>query len=329
MAFTDELTIYAKAGDGGDGVVRWRQEKFVPRGGPAGGNGGRGGDVIVEAIRDVNILSKYSAKPKFVAQNGTAGSKKSMHGENAEPLVVLLPVGSLLTNKETGDQFELTEVGQRVKILEGGRGGFGNEHFKASTNTTPYEWTPGKPGQDGTFSIELRLFADVGLVGFPNAGKSTLIQAITNSKSKVGAYQFTTLDPHLGAFYEFVVADIPGIIEGASEGKGLGHKFLKHISRTKTLIHLVSFENEAEEKGGMMKSYKAIRKELEDFDPKLLEKDEFILLTKTDVVDEDTLKQVQKEFEKLGKPVFAITMFDEEEVKEFEHKLLEILRTQK
>jgi len=326
MAFVDELTIYAKAGDGGDGVVRWRQEKFVPQGGPSGGNGGRGGDVYLEAVRDVNILSKYSSRPKFKAENGRAGSKKSQHGENGEELVIKIPVGSIIRNTETGDEYELLEADQRIKILDGGRGGLGNEHFKASTNTTPYEWTPGKTGQDGTFAIELRLFADVGLVGFPNAGKSTLIQAITNSKSKIASYQFTTLDPHLGAFYEFIVSDIPGIIEGASGGKGLGHKFLKHISRTRTIVHLVSFENEIDNEGGMMKSYKAIRKELEDFDPRLLEKDEYILLTKTDVADEKIVKRVTKEFEKLGKPVFAITMFDDNQTKEFEHKLLEILR---
>lgn len=326
MAFVDELTIYAKAGDGGNGVVRWRHEKFVPQGGPSGGNGGRGGNVYFEAVRDVNILSKYSHRPKFIAVNGDAGSKKSQQGENGEDLIIKLPIGSIIVNIDTGDRYELLNADEKIKVLEGGRGGLGNEHFKASTNTTPYEWTPGKTGDNGTFKIELRLFADIGLVGFPNAGKSTLIQALTNSKSKIASYQFTTLDPHLGAFYEFIVADIPGIIEGASEGKGLGYKFLKHISRTRTLVHLVSFENETEEKGGMMNAYKAIRKELGDFDSKLLEKDEYILLTKSDVVDTDTVARVQKEFQELGKPVFVVTMFDDGQVKEFEHKLLELLR---
>lgn len=326
MAFVDELTIYAKAGNGGDGVVRWRQEKFVPRGGPSGGNGGNGGDVYVEAIRDVGILAKYSHNPEFVARNGEAGSRKSMHGENGEDLTILLPVGSVITNLEDGTIYELATVGQRFKLLSGGRGGYGNEHFKASTNTTPYEWTPGKPGQDAKFSIELRLFADVGLVGFPNAGKSTLIQALTNSKSKIGAYAFTTLDPHLGAFYDYVIADIPGIIEGASTGKGLGHKFLRHISRTKTLIHLVSFENEIGNEGGMLSAYKAIRKELEDFDPNLLKKDEFVLLTKTDMVGEDVVKRVKKEFSNITKNCMVISMFEEKEIKEFEEKLLDILK---
>lgn len=326
MAFVDELKIYAKAGDGGNGVIRWRQEKFIPKGGPSGGDGGRGGDVYIESVRDVSILSKYSHNPEFLAEKGEDGSRKSMHGVNGEDKVILLPIGALITNLSTGAQYELTSPGQKIKILRGGKGGFGNEHFKASTNTTPYEWTPGKKGEEAEFSIELRLFADLGLVGFPNAGKSSLIQSITNSKSKIGAYAFTTLDPHLGAFYDFVIADIPGIIEGAGEGRGLGIKFLKHISRTKTLVHLVSFENEIEKEGGMMEAYKTIRKELEVFDPKLLEKDEFILLTKTDMVPQKMVKDILKQFSKLKKPVIALSMFDGEQVKEFEQEILKILR---
>jgi GTP-binding protein len=326
MAFVDELTIYAKAGDGGNGVVRWRQEKFIPEGGPSGGDGGRGGDVYIETIRDVAILAKYSHNPKFIADNGEDGSRKSMHGENGKDAVIQLPLGSLVINKTTGQVLELTKVGERIKILSGGKGGYGNEHFKASTNTTPYEWTPGKTGEDAELFVELRLFADLGLVGFPNAGKSTLIQALTNSKSKIGAYAFTTLDPHLGAFYEFVIADIPGIIEGAGEGKGLGIKFLKHIARTKTLVHLISFENEALKEGGMMEAYETIRKELATFDEKLLEKDEFILLTKTDMVTPDEVQKVVKQFSKLKKPFLAVSMFDGEEMKTFEQEILKLLR---
>jgi len=326
MAFVDELKIYAKAGDGGNGVIRWRQEKFVPQGGPSGGDGGNGGDVYLEAIRDVGILSKYSHNPEFKAKKGEDGSKKSMKGENGEDMVIQLPVGSVVTNVATGQTFELLKVGEKIKILHGGKGGFGNEHFKASTNTTPYEWTPGKSGQEAEFFVELRLFADLGLVGFPNAGKSSLIQALTNSKSKIGAYAFTTLDPHLGAFYEFVIADIPGIIEGAGKGKGLGTKFLKHISRTKTLVHLVSFEHELEKEGGMMEAYQSIRNELEAFDPKLLEKDEFILLTKTDMVSEEVQKRVVKQFSKLKKPLLAVTLFDNDQIKTFEQEILKVLR---
>jgi GTPase len=215
----------------------------------------------------------------------------------------------------------LTEEGQQILVLKGGKGGLGNDHFKSSVNTTPYESTPGKIGEAAHFHIELRLFADLGLVGYPNAGKSTLINAVTNAKSKIGAYAFTTLDPHLGVLQEFVIADIPGIIEGASEGKGLGVKFLKHIKRTKMLAHLVSFENE-----DMMQMYKNIRKELENYDPELAKKDEVIILTKTDMSDEKTIAKTVKTFEKLGKTVLTMSAFDDESVKKVGDELVKILR---
>jgi GTP-binding protein len=321
MAFVDELKIFAKAGTGGDGVVRWRQDKFEDRGGPAGGDGGRGADVYIEAVKDSGLLASYTHDTRFVAPNGEHGAKKKMKGEDGEDFVIKLPVGSVVTHIETGDVYELTEAGQRILILKGGKGGLGNDHFKSSVNTTPYESTPGKPGESGNFFIELRLFADIGLVGYPNAGKSTLINSVTNAKSKVGAYAFTTLDPHLGVLQEFVIADIPGIIEGASEGKGLGVKFLKHIKRTKMIAHLVSFENE-----DMMQSYKNIRKELENYDVDLAKKDEVIILTKTDMTDAKTVEKTKKEFEKLSKPVFVMSAFDDESVKKIGDELVKILR---
>lgn len=321
MAFVDELTIYARAGKGGDGVVRWRQEKFIDRGGPAGGDGGKGGDVYIEGVKDSGLLASYTHDTRFIAENGEDGFKKSMEGKNGDDLIIKLPVGSVVTNKKTGEEFELTEAGQRIPILYGGKGGLGNEHFKSSTNTTPYESTPGKSGEEGNFHIELRLFADLGLVGYPNAGKSTLITALTNSKSKIGSYAFTTLDPHLGVLQEFVIADIPGIIEGASEGKGLGLKFLKHIKRTQMIAHLVSFENE-----DMMQTYKNIRQELENYDEELAAKPEVILLTKTDMVDAETVAKTKKEFEKLGKPVLVMSAFDDEATKKVGDELVKILR---
>lgn len=321
MAFVDELKIFAKAGTGGDGVVRWRQDKFEDRGGPAGGDGGRGADVYIEGVKDSGLLSSYTHDTRFLAPNGEAGAKKKMKGEDGEDLYIKLPVGSVVTNLENGEVYELTEEGQKILILKGGKGGLGNEHFKSSVNTTPYESTPGKPGEQGHFQIELRLFADLGLVGYPNAGKSTLINAVTNSKSKIGAYAFTTLDPHLGMLQEFVIADIPGIIEGASEGKGLGVKFLKHIKRTKTIAHLVSFENE-----NMIETYKNIRKELENYDKDLAQKDEVIILTKTDMTTPDVIEKTKKEFEKLNKPVFVMSAFDDESVKMVGDELVRILR---
>lgn len=322
MAFIDEIKFYAEAGRGGDGVVRWRQEKFVPRGGPAGGDGGRGGDFYIEAVRDIGKLAEYKAKKEFSAGRGEDGGKQSLHGKNGENFFLKLPIGSIVKNIETGETWQLEEEGQKIMLLRGGYGGYGNEHFKSSTNTTPEERNLGAEGETGNFSVELELFADVGLVGLPNAGKSSLLNSLTNAQAKIGDYAFTTLDPNLGAFFGYIIADIPGLIEGASEGKGLGTKFLRHIKRTKMLAHLVSFENE-----DMMKTYKEIRKELEKFGQGLDDKNEIIILTKTDVVEDkkEIVKKV-KEFEKLGKPVFNLSLFDDESVKSFGDELIKILR---
>lgn len=331
MAFIDELNIYAEAGRGGDGVVRWRQEKFVPKGGPAGGDGGRGGDFYVLAVRDVGRLASYKGKKEFIADRGEDGGNKSLHGANGADYVLELPIGSVITNTDTGERFELNTIDQKILILKGGYGGYGNEHFKSSVNTTPQERNEGQEGEKGHFQVELELFADVGLVGEPNAGKSSLLNMVTNAKAKVGNYAFTTLDPNLGDFYGFIIADIPGIIEGASEGKGLGVKFLRHIKRTKMLAHLVSLENV-----DPMDTYKKIRRELESYDKKnnlinddgLAHKEEIIILTKTDVIEDKKLVEKKiKEFQKLakGKKVFAISLYDDKQIEDFKHELSKIL----
>ncbi len=320
--FIDEIKFHAIAGRGGDGVVRWRQEKFIDRGGPNGGDGGRGGSVYAIAVQDIHILSKYKHKKEFKAERGDDGAGGSRHGKDGGDLVIELPIGSVITNIENGASVSLEKVGQKELLLKGGVGGYGNEQFKSSINTTPTKATKGSFGEEGNFKIELQLFADVGLVGLPNAGKSSLLNSLTNAHAKIGAYQFTTLDPNLGDFYKYIIADIPGLIEGASDGKGLGTKFLRHIKRTKMIAHLVSFENE-----NMMKVYKQIRKELENYDESLAEKDEIIILTKTDTIDNPkAIEKAIKEFTKLKKPVFTLSLYDDKSVKAFSDALVKLLR---
>ncbi len=334
MAFIDEIIIYAEAGRGGNGVVRWHRQKFEPKGGPAGGDAGRGGDFYVKAVRDVHILLKYKAKKSFIAGRGEDGGSKSLHGKNGEDFVLELPIGSIITNLGTDQKWQLIEDGEKILLLKGGFGGFGNEHFKSSVNTTPQESNVGGLGESGNFKIELELFADVGFIGLPNAGKSSLLNALTNAEAKVGDYAFTTLDPNLGDFFGYIIADIPGIIEGASEGKGLGVKFLRHIKRTKMLAHLVSFENLSKGATGMMKAYKEIRKELEKYDKSLdlgedglSQKEEIIILTKTDFIDDPKVvaKKVA-DFKKISKNVFSLSLFDDKMVKKFQDALVKILK---
>jgi GTP-binding protein len=320
--FIDEIKFYSKAGTGGDGVVRWRREKFIDKGGPNGGDGGKGGDIYAVAVSDINLLAKYKHKKEFRGNDGFEGMGGSKHGKDGKDLIIEFPVGSIITNVESGGSVSLDKAGQKELLLKGGLGGYGNEQFKTSINTTPTKATKGKVGEQGNFKIELELFADVGLVGLPNAGKSSLLNAITNADAKIGSYQFTTLDPNLGDFFGFTIADIPGLIEGASKGKGLGIKFLKHIKRTRMLAHLISLENEKP-----MEVYKQIRKELGVFDKTLLEKEEVIILTKTDVVDDPKkIEKVKKEFLKLKKPVFTLSLYDDESIKKLRDELVKLLR---
>ena len=321
MAFVDELTIHMSAGKGGDGVERWRHEKGREFAGPSGGDGGRGGNVYVVGTHDLGLLYKYRHEKKFCAENGEAGKKDSLHGKNGEDMLLKLPIGSIVKNLSTGKEVHVLSEEEPILLLSGGHGGLGNERFKSSTNQAPTKTTPGKPAQEADFYIELQLVVDVGFVGFPNAGKSSLLNALTNASAKIGAYQFTTLEPNLGAFYEYILGDIPGLIEGASEGKGLGHKFLRHIKRTKMIAHLISLENE-----DVMEAYKTIRKELEAHDKELAAKDEIIVLTKTDMVDEKITEAAKKKMVKLKKLVFTITILDDKVMKEFGDAFIKLLR---
>ncbi len=321
--FVDELIIKASAGRGGDGVVRWRREKRVDHGGPAGGNGGRGGDVYMRAVRDLGLLARYTGSKEFKAENGGSGEKKSQYGKNGEDIYIDVPVGSTVTEHDRDRVYTFMQEGETHKILKGGRGGLGNEHFKSSTNRSPEESTKGKRGEKGFFTIELSLIVDVGLVGFPNAGKSTMINALTNTSARVGAYPFTTTEPHLGELYGFVLADIPGLIEGASLGKGLGHKFLKHIARTKMILHCVSLEHEKP-----LEMYDMIRNELEKFDTELLKKEEWVLLTKSDLRTQDDIQSITSAFKKRGlKDVFVVSAEKNDGIKRLSDALTQHLRT--
>lgn len=319
--FIDSLTIHAAAGDGGDGVVRWSHEKFRPMAGPSGGNGGRGGDVFMRAVRDVNLLAKYTGDKRFEAESGQDGMIKSRFGKNGEDLIINVPVGSIVTDTERERRFELLTEGEEVKILKGGSGGLGNEFFKSAINRSPEESTAGRAGETGEFKIELSLVVDVGIIGMPNAGKSTLLNALTNAHSRVGAYPFTTLEPHLGDLYGYILADIPGLVAGASSGKGLGHTFLRHITRTKMLIHLVSLDAV-----DVLDQYYTILKELSSYASELTDKEEWIIFTKTDLVNQEFIDSLKPAIDKIQKRVFFISAESGEGVKELRDELVSKLR---
>lgn len=309
----DHVTLKIEAGKGGDGVVRWRRERGIPYGGPAGGDGGKGGDVYFHVVHDIQALAVYKHKKEWNADSGENGQKRSMHGSSAKDLYLQIPVGSVVHNREYNIDYEFMEEGDFV-ILRGGKGGLGNENFKSSINRTPEEYTKGERGEFATFDIELKLIADIGIIGLPNAGKSSLLNSLTRAGVKVGDYPFTTLEANLGSYFGYVLADIPGLIEGASEGKGLGHKFLRHITRTKTLVHLVSAENE-----DVAKAYTTIREELGKFDKNLLSRDEIIVLSKIDTVDDSCVKSKIKELEKISKNknIKVLSLYDDKLVKDF------------
>lgn len=317
MAFIDDLTFHIKAGNGGNGVVRWRHERGKEFSGAAGGNGGKGGDVYVRGIRDLGILASYRNTKEFEAGRGQDGMRNSMHGADGKDLTIDLPIGSVITDLRTSRVYSLNSENEIIKILKGGRGGLGNEHFKASTNVTPKQSTPGVYGEEADFHISLELVADAGLIGLPNAGKSSLLNAITNAKAQVGSYAFTTLEPNLGALKGgYVIADIPGLIEGASEGKGLGYKFLRHIKRTKRLFHLISLEEKA-----IVAVYKTIRKELESYGHGLEDKEETIILTKTDTVDKKTIDKAISTLKKYNKDILTVTVLDDKDIKDLTDKI--------
>lgn len=326
MAFVDEITVHASAGRGGDGVIRWLHLKGMAKGGPSGGNGGRGGDVVIEGVRDLAALASYRYTKKFRAENGQPGEGNNKFGANGEDIVLRVPVGTVAKNQTTQEFFEILEEGERTVVFRGGQGGYGNHHFKGAENQNPFLSTPGKPGQSGDLLLTLKIIADAGLIGFPNAGKSSVLNALTRARSKIGAYPFTTLEPHLGDFYGYLLADIPGLIEGASTGRGLGSKFLRHIERTALLVHLVSAEQE--DVGG---AYRSIRTELERFGRGLSDKPEIVVLSKTDLIDEETREQKMKELAAAagGGEVLPLSVIDDVLLKAFSDSLTRTLSANK
>lgn len=297
MKFVDEARIEVKAGKGGNGVASFRREKFIPKGGPDGGDGGRGGSIYAVADRNINTLIDYRYTRKFLAKNGENGRGSDCYGKGAPDIELKVPVGTVITDKNTGEVIaDLDRNGQRALLAKGGKGGLGNLHFKSSTNRAPRQCTPGEPGEERELNLELRVLADVGLLGLPNAGKSTLISAVSNAKPKIADYPFTTLHPHLGVVRvgpetSFVIADIPGLIEGASEGAGLGHLFLRHLSRTSLLLHVIDVAP-VDETTDPIAAARAIVKELYNFDPALADKPRWLVLNKMDLVPEDEREEV-------------------------------------
>ena len=315
MKFVDEATIDIAAGNGGAGCVSFRREKFIPFGGPNGGDGGRGGSVWAHADRNINTLIDYRYARRHEARNGESGRGADQFGAAGEDIVLRMPVGTIVTDLDSGEVVcELLEHDQRALLAKGGDGGFGNLHFKSSTNRAPRQKTPGWPGESRKAKLELRVLADVGLLGMPNAGKSTLISAISNARPKIADYPFTTLHPNLGVVRvgperSFVVADIPGLIEGASEGAGLGHRFLRHLQRTRLLLHIVDIAP-FDEGVDPVQQAKAIVAELKKYDPELHAKPRWLVLNKVDMLPAEEREQRVKDFVKRLRykgPVYVIS----------------------
>jgi GTP-binding protein len=301
MKFLDEAKIYVRSGDGGNGCVAFRREKFIEFGGPSGGDGGRGGNVIIEAVDGLNTLIDYRYAQHFKARPGGNGMGKDRHGAKGADVVLKVPVGTQVIDEDKETLLaDLTEAGQRVVLLEGGNGGFGNARFKTSTNRAPRHANPGQPGEERWIWLRLKLIADAGLIGLPNAGKSTFLAAVSAAKPKIADYPFTTLNPQLGVVRideaEFVLADIPGLIEGAHEGAGLGDRFLGHTERCRVLLHLVDGTG-----GHASEAYKTVRKELEAYGHGLAEKPEIVALTKSDAMTPEQIKDQAAKLKRAAK----------------------------
>ncbi len=330
--FADRAAIYVKSGKGGDGHVSFRREKYVPNGGPDGGDGGKGGDVIFVVDEGLNTLTDFRHIRKYKAQNGEDGGKKNCRGKNGEDILIKVPAGTVIKEAESGKVIvDMSGDNKRVILLKGGRGGNGNQHYATSTMQVPRYAQPGQPAKELNLILELKVIADVGLVGFPNVGKSTFLARVTNARPKIANYHFTTLNPNLGVVdlndgTGFVIADIPGLIEGASEGIGLGHEFLRHIERTKVLIHMVDAAG-SEGRDPIADIY-AIDKELKAYNPEIADRPQIIAANKTDLIyeaDNDIIQKLKAEFEPKQIPVYPISAVSGEGVTELLYQVKNIL----
>ena len=315
----DDVKIKVKSGGGGRGAVAFSKIKMTL--GPTGGDGGRGGSVYFEGVSDLSALNQFRYKKELLSDSGENGKRGFNDGTDGKDLFLKVPVGTVIHNLSLKQDSEIVSVGQRLLIAKGGKGGRGNFNFRSSTNTTPKKFQEGSLGQEYELRLELKMIADVGFVGLPNVGKSSLLNELTKAKSKVANYPFTTLSPNLGVYYELILADIPGLIEGASLGKGLGVKFLRHIERTKTLFHLISSESQ-----DPLADYKIIRKELEVYNKELLSKPEYVFLAKADLLSEKDIKKKAALLKKTGKDALAISIIDEKSLKLVETVLRGIIK---
>lgn len=334
MQFYDQVKIFVKAGNGGNGSMHFRREKYVPMGGPDGGDGGRGGSVYLVGDPAMNTLVDYHYHPKYKAGSGGNGGGQKMHGAKGADLTLKVPVGTVIRNAETGALVaDLTEPGQQVMVVRGGRGGLGNVHFATPTNQAPREAQRGEPGEELDLDLELKLIADVGLVGYPNAGKSTLLSVVTAARPKIADYPFTTLVPNLGVAvvgtpgsgddYSFVIADIPGLIEGAAQGVGLGHEFLRHVERTRLLLHLIDGASEKDP----WEEFDAINRELADYSPALASRPQVVVLTKMDLGEARTKwPELERRAHDAGLPALAISAVTREGVQPLLNYTAERLR---
>ncbi|TSC85583.1 MAG: GTPase Obg [Parcubacteria group bacterium Gr01-1014_8] len=318
----DDVTIKLSGGNGGPGIVGFNRTKGNT--GPTGGNGGPGGDVILEGISDISALLQFRFNKDFKGEDGKQGTTRLRDGTRGEDLILKIPTGTVITNLDTGWTHELTKEGEHVMVAKGGYRGRGNFHFRASTNTTPMEAETGELGESFTFRLELKMIADVGLIGIPNAGKSSLLNELTGAHSKIGNYAFTTLEPHLGAYYGLILADVPGLIEGSSEGRGLGDRFLRHIERTRVLFHLVSAESD-----DVVRDYKIVRQELQAYNPALTKKEEYVFLTKVDLVDGKDAEAKLRLLKKMNKNALALSVIEDKRMRAVKDILNTFLKEKK